>query len=254
MAPEDLSLQASTSTPPELTIVIPAYNEEGRVGETLSAITHFIARRGKPFEVIVVDDGSTDDTAGIIERYAAESSNVRLLRNRTNRGKGYSVRRGMLAGRGQRLLFSDADLSTPIEEIQKLEAAIEDGYDIAIGSRGLAASDLEIRQPWWREGMGKAFGAIRRLLALPDIRDSQCGFKLFSRRAVETIFPRQQMEGFAFDVEILLIARRHGLKIAEVPVRWRHSPDSKVHPIRSSLSMLLDLLRLRRRASKGAYE
>lgn len=238
---------------PQLTVVVPAFNEADRIGNTLATVTEFLSKRNEPFEIIVVDDGSTDATAQVVEETAANNPALRLLRNRENRGKGYSVRRGMLAGRGSLLLFSDADLSTPIEELVKLEAAIEEGHDIAIGSRALAESDLEIRQPWWREGMGRVFGLLMRLLALPGIRDSQCGFKLFTREAAETVFARQSVEGFAFDVEILLIARLHGFTIAEVPVRWRHAAQSKVHPVRSSLSMLLDLIRVRRRARRGAY-
>ena len=238
----------------ESTVVIPAYNEEPRIGATLVAVTQYLAGTGRPFEAIVVDDGSTDATARIVQETAAGNPSIRLLRNRGNRGKGYGVRRGMLAGRGRLLLFSDADLSTPIEEIEKLQAAIEGGYDIAIASRGLAESELEIRQPWWRERMGKAFGWLMRRLVLPDIRDSQCGFKLFTREASETVFSRLRVEGFAFDVEALAIARRHGLKIAEVPVRWRHAPQSKVQAIRSPLSMLFDLLRIRWRAGRGLYD
>jgi len=242
-----------THANPQLTVVVPAFNEADRIGDTLATITQFLSERQEPFEVIVVDDGSTDATVQVVEEAARRNPALRLLRNRGNRGKGYSVRRGMLAGRGKLLLFSDADLSAPIEELVKLEAAIGEGHDIAIGSRALAESDLEIRQPWWREGMGKVFGMLMRLLALPDIHDSQCGFKLFAREAAETVFARQSVEGFAFDVEILLIARLHGLSIAEVPIRWRHAAQSKVHPIRSSLSMLLDLIRIRRRARQGAY-
>lgn len=213
-----------------LSIIVPAYNERARLPDTLRRIEEYFLRSQWDFhEIIVVDDGSEDGTAEAAERFAAENRNIRVLRNPGNRGKGYSVRHGMTEARGEWRLFSDADLSAPIEELDKLWCALEKrGAAIAIGSRALDRSLIGVHQPGFRESAGKVFNAVMRVVAGLPFADTQCGFKIFSAAAAEGIFPRQTIERFGFDVEILFIARRLGFKTIEVPVRWNHVDGSKV--------------------------
>jgi dolichyl-phosphate beta-glucosyltransferase len=171
--------------------------------------------------------------------------NYKLLENGVNRGKGFSVRRGVLESTGDLVLFSDADISTPIEEFGKLESELKDGYDLAIGSRGLKDSKIEIRQTWVREHMGKIFNFLARLLTFKGIRDSQCGFKCFKKGAAKKLFSEQKIEGFCFDAEIIYLAQKKGYKIKEVPVRWRNSSKSKLHIVSDPLKMFLDLVKIR---------
>jgi dolichyl-phosphate beta-glucosyltransferase len=227
-------------------VVIPAYNEEERLGETLEKVRAHLEGQERSFEIIVVDDGSADRTSEIAVEML-QGCEHRVLRNEPNAGKGASIKRGMLGSRGLHALFTDADLSTPIEEIDKLWKAIEGGADIAIGSRAVAGSVLAVRQPFHREMMGRTFNLIVRALVLPGFKDTQCGFKLFSRHAIESIFPLQSRDGFSFDVELLALGRAMGYRIAEVGVVWENSPASRVSPIRDSAEMFMDLLRLRRR-------
>ena len=198
-------------------------------------------------DLVIVDDGSSDGTAELVRQAVGERMRLTILTNEPNRGKGYSVRRGMLAAEGRCVLFSDADLSTPIEDAEALLAAIEGGADIAIGSRGLADSDVQLHQPWWREYAGKLFGVLVRWLGTSGVRDSQCGFKCFRREAAQAVFPLQTLEGWAFDVEVIIIARRLGLRIAEVPVHWVNDPDTKVHLLSDGPRMVLDIVRARLR-------
>lgn len=223
--------------------MIPAFNEEGRIGSTLERIHEYL--RGQPYrsEVIVVDDGSDDGTIPVAKRAAGSA---KIYANGENRGKGFSVRRGALEAAGEVVLFSDADLSTPIEEVEKLDAALREGADIAIGSRALAESDVQIHQPFYREWMGKTFNLLVRALVFPGISDTQCGFKAFRREAAREVFSRQTLPGFAFDVEVLYIARRLGYTVREVPVIWRNSPETKVGALRHSLQMFRDILKIRR--------
>jgi len=238
----------------QLSIVIPAYNEGHRVGATLDAVAAFLAERGIAGEVVVVDDGSDDDTAEVVARYAESHPQVRLLRNERNRGKGYSVRKGVLASRGSVVLFCDADGSAPIGEAPKLLALLEAGdADVVVGSRALPGSDLVRPQPWPRRLMGWVFRNLVRLVVMRGFRDTQCGFKAFRREVAQEVFPRQTLDGFAFDVEILFVARRLGYRVIEVPVRWLDSGDTRVRPARDSLRMLLDLFRIRLRALRGGY-
>jgi dolichyl-phosphate beta-glucosyltransferase len=199
--------------------------------------------RGFAFEIIVVDDGSRDGTPAIVSAACEADSRIRLVRNPGNMGKGYSVRRGVEASRGDIVLFSDADLSTPIEEFDKLLGLIDD-YDLVIASRSLPDSDVVVHQPFYREAMGKVFNMIVRILLVRGIVDTQCGFKLMRKAAAETIFALTRIDSFSFDVEMILIARRRGLSVKDVPVRWIDSRGSRVHPIRDSSHMLLDLFRI----------
>lgn len=229
------------SPSPALSVVIPAFNEEARLPSTLATILPYLRRRGDTFEVVVVDDGSKDGTAAIAEAAGPE---VRLLRNPGNRGKGYSVRNGMLNAHGAWRLMSDADLSTPIEELDRLKAALREGDGVAIASRAMSASNLEKRQSLARESSGRFFNLIVRWLHLPGIKDTQCGFKLFSAAAAEAAFRNSRLDGFAFDVEALVLARRAGFGIREVPVTWRNDEQSRVSFVRG-LAAFVDLFRLR---------
>ncbi len=229
----------------QLSIVVPAYNEQARIGLTLIRTLEYLRARSKGWELIVVDDGSSDETCRVVNEVAAGDERVRLLVQPQNRGKGAAVRRGMLEARGAYVLFMDADLATPIEEVETLLLYAHDGYDVVIGSRGLAASDIRRRQPRARELMGRVFNLLVRSALLGGFRDTQCGFKLFSRAAARDLFGRQQIDGFAFDVEVLLLAKQRGLRVREVPVVWYHAPNSKVSPVADSARMFGDLVRLR---------
>ena len=235
-------------------MVVPAFDEAARIGPALASIGAYLDRQPWTGEIIVVLDGCRDATSDVVRRVAAARHDLRVLDNDVNRGKGYSVRRGMLEGRGARLLFTDADLSTPIAETDRLLARLEAGFDVAIGSRALRDSVIRVRQPWWREGMGRLFNVAVRAARLADIRDTQCGFKAFTREAGRRIFERQQLDRFAFDVEILWIARRLGCRVAEVPVAWENDRQSRVHPVRDSARMLRDLARIRLNAWRGRYD
>ena len=237
-------------TRPALSIVVPAFNEAARLPRTLQRIAEHLEASRESHEILVVDDGSTDDTADAAVRTLG--SGVAVLRNDGNRGKGYSVRRGMLAATGARRLMTVADLSTPIEERHGLGARLDVGDDIAIGSRALPGSRIEVHQPFLREGTGRVFNLFVRLLAVPGIHDSQCGFKLFTSAAAEAVFSRCRLDGFSFDVEALHVARRLGLKIVEVPVVWRNDAASRVTLVRGAAAFA-DLLTIRLNAARGRY-
>jgi dolichyl-phosphate beta-glucosyltransferase len=241
---------------PELSIIIPAYNEEKRLPRALERIReYFSARPGglDEIEVLVVDDGSQDSTAGIAQQWAARIPGWRLVSNRENRGKGYSVRHGMLEARGRIALFTDADLSSPIEESEKLLAAISAGNDYAIGSRAVDRSLITVRQARYRELAGIIFNRFVRFFTGLPFHDTQCGFKAFVREPARVIFEQQRIEGFGFDPEILFLAKRHGLRGAEVPVRWAHDPATKVHVVRDSMGMFGDLVVIRWNSLLGRY-
>lgn len=229
---------------PSLSIVIPAYNESARIGPTLAAIVASLRTWPTAWDICVVDDGSTDDTAPLVEAFARAHPEVTLRRLPVNRGKGAAVRDGMLAARGDRILFCDADLATPMSELLPLWHALDDGADIAIGSRALAASRIEVHQHPAREFMGRTFNGIVRTLTRTQMKDTQCGFKLFTRAAAHDLFRRATIDGFAFDVEVLWLAR-HTYRVAEIAVTWRHVEQSKVSPGRDALRMLRDTLALR---------
>jgi glycosyltransferase involved in cell wall biosynthesis len=242
-----------------LSIVIPAFNEERRLPKTMSRILGYLAgsrpqARGQNTEIIVVDDGSSDETADAATRIARLHSNVRLLRNPGNRGKGYSVRNGMMHAEGEWILFSDADLSAPIEEVEKLFRAVEPGEAaVAIGSRALDRKLIGVHQSWMRENAGRFFNLCMRAIVGLDFWDTQCGFKLFRRDAARDVFSRQRIDGFGFDVEALYIAQRLGYRIVEVPVRWDHVDGTKVDMFGDSSRMFADLLRIRWNAARGRY-
>lgn len=239
--------------PPTYTIVLPAYNESERIGATLDSIlSHARACQGN-VEIIVVNDGSTDCTAEIVRRYAARQPNVRLLENPGNRGKGYSVRNGMLHGSGNVLLFSDADLSSPIEESDKLFAAIADGADVAIGSRWLQSELQTRRQPLYRQLFGRIFNLLLRLVLGLNYKDTQCGFKAFTTPAAQAVFPLQQIERWGFDPELLYLARKLGLEVREVPVAWAHREGTRINPFRDGMRMLCELFKIRWNAVRGKY-
>jgi glycosyltransferase involved in cell wall biosynthesis len=233
------------SSPPELSVIIPAYNEERRLGRTLTRIRDYFAAGPlglDRIEIIVVDDGSTDGTAKVTRDYARELPCLRLVSNGVNRGKGYSVRHGMLEARGRIALFTDADLSAPIEEFEKLLTAIDAGNDVAIGSRALDRSLILTHQSRFREVAGMIFNGFVRIFTGLPFHDTQCGFKAFVRERCRLVFEQQRIERFGFDPEVLFLARRHGLRAAEVPVRWAHDPSTKIHMFRDSLMMFADLI------------
>ena len=227
----------------ELSVVIPCYNEERRIETTLQRILPFLREHTNAYEVIVVNDGSTDKTSEIVARFQHER--VRLLQNSKNEGKGYSVRRGVLEANYPWILFSDADLSTPIEELLKFRQY--QGYSILIGSRALKGSVITERQPFYRVVLGKTFNKIVQLIGVYGIKDTQCGFKLFQSSAAKDIFRRQTLHGFSFDVEILYLAKRLGYGVKEVPVVWKNSPESKVNTFKEPWMMLKDIMVMRMR-------
>jgi dolichyl-phosphate beta-glucosyltransferase len=226
-------------------IVIPAYNEGERLGPTLETVLTFVRQQGWDAEVIVVNDGSHDNTAEIVRQFAERDPLLRLVENPGNRGKGYSVRNGMLAARGEIILFSDADLSSPIEEMPKLLEALAAGADIAIGSRWLRAELQTQRQSLHRQLFGRIFNALNRVILGLRFKDTQCGFKAFTRRAAQTILPLQHIERWGFDPEILFLARRLGFRVVEVPVRWGHSGGTRINPVMDGARMFQEMLRIR---------
>ncbi len=237
---------SGASSEPMLSIVVPAYNEEARIGNSLKRMLAYFDAQPYSYEILVVSDGSSDKTEEIVQHIAARRTQLQLLTYADNRGKGYAVRFGMLRARGERILFSDADLATPIEEVEKLLAKLNEGYEIAIGSRDVAGSELIKRQSLAREFGGKSFNKLVQMLAVPGIHDTQCGFKLFTRPAALSIFGRAQVDHFAFDVEVLYLAMRvFGYRIAEVPVRWQHIEGSKVRFARDAYRMLKTVFRIR---------
>jgi dolichyl-phosphate beta-glucosyltransferase len=242
--------------PPELSIIVPAYNEEARLPRTLTRIRDYFASRGigsQELEILIVDDGSNDATVQVAEKWAREWPSVRLVSNGDNRGKGYSVRHGMLEARGRIALFTDADLSSPIEESEKLLAAINAGNEVAIGSRALDRSLITTHQSRLREIAGMIFNGFVRISTGLPFSDTQCGFKAFVREPLRIVFEQQRIERFGFDPETLFLARRHGLRTAEVAVRWGHDPATKVHMLRDSLMMFCDLARIRWNWLVGRY-
>jgi len=237
---------------PVLSIVVPAFNEAERIGSSIRQIDAFMRKSPVPCELIVVDDGSSDNTSEIVRRVPVE--NLRLVRNGVNHGKGYTVRQGVLAASGKYVLFTDADLSAPIEEATRLfDVAVKEQADVVIGSRAVDRSYIEKHQSRLRELGGIVFNLMVRLLLGLPLHDTQCGFKLFDRQKCRSLFEMQTTLGFGFDAELLFLAKRKGLKIRETPVRWSHAEGSKVSFLRDGIRMFFDLIRIRWNAVIGRY-
>ena len=234
---------------PYLSIVIPVYNEAKRLPQTIKTVRDYLGKKSFAYEIVLVDDGSTD---GSVDR-VQQSDQIRVLRHAKNQGKGAAVRTGMLAAKGELLLFSDADLSTPIEELDVFLKHIKK-YAVVIGSRSIKGARVEQYQPLYRVLIGKVFNKFVRLITIRGIIDTQCGFKLFTRKAAQDVFKRQTMKGFSFDVEVLYIARKQGYAILEHPVRWKNAPGSKVNPLKDSIRMLRDLVIIRINDVRGLYK
>jgi dolichyl-phosphate beta-glucosyltransferase len=238
---------------PDLTIVIPAYNEEARLEPTLRAYLDYCRTTRRSAELIVVDDGSRDGTSQVVDHLTETYPELRLIRLAENRGKGYAVRSGVVNARGKLILFADADGATPIAELDRLEQAIAEGADIAIGSRALDGTGVRVKARVYRRVIGRAFHLLVGSLTVRGIRDTQCGFKLFREPVAHELFSRMRMNGFSFDVEVLMMAQRSGHRITEVPVNWSHQPGSKVNLVLDSARMARDLFIIRGRYLRGEY-
>jgi dolichyl-phosphate beta-glucosyltransferase len=240
--------------PPAISIVIPAYNEERRLPRSLEHIRAYLKKRDCDGEVIVVDDGSTDQTARIVTEWQKQIPTLRLVQNGRNRGKGFSVRHGMLEARARIAIFTDADLSSPIEEADKLLGVMGGGrYDVVIGSRAVDRRLITVRQSRFREIAGIIFNKMVQLVTGVRFVDTQCGFKAFAVDKMKPVFEQQRIEGFGFDPEILFLAKLNGLRMVEIPVRWAHDADSRVHMVRDSLRMFRELLQIRWNWLLGRY-
>lgn len=226
----------------DLSIVIPAFNEAQRLGPTLRRVVDYLRQNGADYEVLVVDDGSTDATSEVAGEFAREG--VRVLRQEVNRGKGAVLKAGVLASRGREVLLTDADLSTPIEDLERLRPHLAEA-ELVLGSRAVAGSEIARHQPLYREMMGRTFNLIIRLLGVRGLRDTQCGFKLLRGEVARRLFAELRIERFAYDVELVWLARRHGYRVAEVGVRWADSPSTRVNPLTDSSRMFWDVLALR---------
>ena len=249
------SVHAKSESPPRLSIVIPAYNEASRIESTLVHVLRYLERQDYLSEIIIVDDGSRDATFGVVRNLRTPNRTpIRVHQFKVNQGKGAAVKFGMAElALGEYRVFYDADASTPIEEVDRIWAEFEAGADIVIGSRSLPESNVEVRQAWYREFMGRTYNRILKALNLTDFVDTQCGFKAFTASATACVFPRQTVERFSFDVELLFIAAKHGLNIRELPVRWINSRASRVSPVRDSARMFWDLILIHYRNWQGRY-
>ena len=237
-----------------LSVIIPAYNEEKRLYNTLKEIDKYLLGQNYDSEIIVVSDGSTDKTANVVREAMKTIKNLRLIDNKQNKGKGFVVRQGMLEAKGEFRLFTDADNSTTIDHIEKFWPYFEEGFDIVIGSRVVKGAVLDPPQSWFRRQTGRAFRLLTNIFTgLWEIKDTQCGFKCFTKRSVEDIFPRCRIDRFSFDVEMLVIAKLLGYKIKEVPIRWVNDPHSKVK-LKNMVKMGLDLVKIKANLIKGLYE
>ncbi len=236
-----------------ISVIVPAYNAGDKLRDTCTKIVEYLINESMRYEIIIVDDGSSDDTAGILNELSSQDCSIRFLTNSGNMGKGYSVRRGVLESRGDYVFFTDADLSTPIHELQKLISCLGQGYDIAIASRALSDSNVIVHQHFCREHSGKLFNLIMRSVLFLDIKDTQCGFKCFKRAAALDVFGRQTINGFCFDAEVLYVAKKKGYKTKEVPVSWINSESSAVDLFGDGLRMFFDLIRIRINDWRGLY-
>ena len=249
-----------TSTEPRkivsLSVIIPAYNEARRIQSYLQSATAYLNGRSRCYEILVVDDGSTDETVAVVEQTASQNPGLRLIRLAHNSGKGAAVRAGMQAAQGELQLFADADGATPIQELERLEAAMHNGADLAIGSRTLASRDsrYRVQARLHRTLLGNLFNRIVHLFGIRDINDTQCGFKLFRKPVAQDLFSVVRIDGYGFDLELLHIAQRRGYRIAEVPINWADQPGSKVRVFQDGLRMLGELLKIRRNSARGLYD
>jgi glycosyltransferase involved in cell wall biosynthesis len=237
-----------------VSIIIPAYNESQRIVASLDKISAYIAEQQWTAEIVVVNDGSRDNTAEIVQEYVKKNPVVRLLENPGNRGKGYTVRNGVMHANGDVILFTDADLSSPIQESRKLFNAIEAGADVTFGSRWLQAELQTERQPLYRQVFGRIFNLLLRIILGLKYKDTQCGFKAFTRKAGHQIFSRQMIDRWGFDPEILFLAEKFGFKVAEVPVEWAHDNRSKINPVVDGFKMFTEMLRVRWADLTGKYD
>lgn len=242
---EWLEKQPILQEPPQLSIIIPAYNEERRLPPTLIDMIDYCENNDKTYEIIVVNDGSRDGTSEFVNKIGRIRSQVKLITLPKNYGKGHAVRTGMLNAQGEILLFADADGATPIVEMKKLEDAIHGGVDVAIGSRAIASKDTTVKTIFLRKFMGRTFNFFVSHWLLPNFADTQCGFKMFTRRAAQFLFKHQQADEFSFDIEILFLARKVGLKIKEIPVNWTNIAGSKVNLVTDSMKMFIDIFRFK---------
>lgn len=237
-----------------LSIIVPAYNESDRLPATVRAMLRFLDEDGRAAEIIVVDDGSKDTTSAVVREMAAHDERVTLIRLPQNRGKGYAVRTGVVNAAGARVLFADADGATPIEELKRLESHLEAGAHVAIGSRGISDPSVTVRAKINRRLAGRMFHQLVRRLTVSGFVDTQCGFKLFTAPVAQELFSRMRMDGFSFDVELLLMAMKRGYRVDEVPVNWTHQPGSKINVVTDGIRMAADLFRIRAFAVSGAYD
>jgi dolichyl-phosphate beta-glucosyltransferase len=239
---------------PVISVVVPAYNEERRLERMLLEALVYFRQRGTVPEILVVDDGSRDHTSGVVGRLARAWPELRLIRLAQNHGKGYAVRTGVVNAVGSSVLLADADGATPIAELERLEEALHQGNDVAIGSRAIADAGVQIERRWYRHVMGRTFHRLVETLTVKGVRDTQCGFKLFRGVVAHDLFSRMRMSGFSFDVEVLLMAQRRGYRIAEIPVNWIHQPGSKINVVWDSIRMAADLFAIRTNCMRGEYD
>ncbi len=241
---------------PELSVVIPVYNEAARVGKTLEACFVYLKAKKISSEILVVDDGSKDQTIRVVEsfkRQGTKSQVLKVLKHKVNRGKGAAVRTGALAAAGHIVLYMDADNATPLREFESFRPELKRGTEVLMGSRAVDRKKVKVHQPIHREAMGRIFNLLVQMLATPGLWDTQCGFKVFSAGAAKMIFPLQTIERFGFDVELLYIARKQGYRVKEMPIHWYDSPDSRVSMFRDSARMFMDLLVIRWNDLRGRY-
>lgn len=239
---------------PFLSIVIPAYNEEKRLATTLQAVQNFLSKQKYKSEVIVVDDGSRDQTSATTQKYKGQIPTLKILKHKVNLGKGAAVKSGVLNSSGEYVLFADADNSTPIEELDKLlPYATKENYDLVIGSRYTKESDVQIRQPWYRRFLGRTGNLVIQIFLLPGINDTQCGFKLLKGDVARELFPKLTINRFGFDMELLYLAKKKKQKIKVVPVSWLNSAQSRVRPVRDGLKTLGELIKIQLNNLRGVY-
>lgn len=238
-------------TPPALSIVVPAYNEAGRIGATVTTLAGSLSRQAVPWEIRVVDDGSTDDTVAVVESAASGDARI-VVQREPHRGKGGTVKAGMLGTRASLRFMCDADLSMPAHELDRFLELVPSRFDVVIGSRE-GAGARRVNEPAYRHHMGRLFNTLVRATVLSGFNDTQCGFKMFTGEAADRIFPRVRLDGWAFDIEVLVIAQQHALRVHEMPIEWHYRPQSQLSPLRDSIRMAQDVLRIRTNVVRNRY-